>query len=319
MTTNRTIPEAAAFLLAHDHYSILTHRRPDGDTVGCAIALCRGLRTLGKDAAIYRNPQFTPRYLPYLAGLTCEEAAGVVVAVDVATAGLFPMGFSGEVDFCIDHHSSNSGYAAQSLVEGERASCGEILFDLLLAMGVAVDQDMADALYIAVTTDTGCFRYSNTTAGTLRTAADLIDCGADAVSLNRTLFEIKSRARFRLEAYLTEGMRLYAGGKIGVCTLPEAEKLRMGVTEDDADAIAGFARDLEGVEIGAMLRDLPDNQCKISLRTDNRLYDASEICKLLGGGGHSAAAGATVSGSLEDGRRAILQAIEQTTGLQVDA
>lgn len=105
-------------------------------------------------------------------------------------------------------------------------------------------------------------------------------------------------------SYLTEGMRLYAGGKIGVCALPETEKLRMGVTEDDADAIAGFARDLEGVEIGVMLRDLPDNQCKISLRTDNRLHDASAICRRLGGGGHSAAAGATVSGTLEDGRRA---------------
>ena len=149
--------------------------------------------------------------------------------------------------------------------------------------------------------------------------SNLKDCGADTVGLNRTLFEIKSRARFRLEAYLTEGMRLYAGGKIGVCALPETDKLRMGVTEDDADAITGFARDLEGVEIGVMLRDLPDNQCKISLRTDNRLHDASAICRRLGGGGHSAAAGATVSGTLEDGRRAILGAIAQETGLQVDA
>lgn len=317
--TNLTISEAAAFLLEQECCTILTHRRPDGDTVGSAIALCRGLRAMGKEAVIYENPQFTPRYLPYLAGLTGREVRGTVVAVDIAAEGLFPMGFSGAVDLCIDHHGSNSGYAARGHVEGDRAACGEIIYDLLRAMDVTVDKAMADALYIAVTTDTGCFRYSNTTAATLRTAADLKDCGADTVGLNRTLFEIKSRARFRLEAYLTGGMRLYAGGKIGVCTLPEAEKLRMGVTEDDADAIAGFARDLEGVEIGVMLRDLPDNQCKISLRTDDRLHDASAICRRLGGGGHSAAAGATVPGTLEDGRRAILGAIAQETGLQVDA
>ena len=317
--TNLMISETAAFLLEQECCTILTHRRPDGDTVGSAIALCRGLRALGKEAVIYENPQFTPRYLPYLAGLTGREVRGTVVAVDIAAEGLFPMGFSGVVDLCIDHHGSNSGYAARGHVEGDRAACGEILYDVLRAMDVTVDKAMADALYIAITTDTGCFRYSNTTAATLRTAADLKDCGADTVGLNRMLFEIKSRARFRLEAYLTEGMRLYAGGKIGVCTLPEAEKLRMGVTEDDADSIAGFARDLEGVEIGVMLRDLPDNQCKISLRTDNRLHDASAICRRLGGGGHSAAAGATVSGTLEDGRRAILGAIAQETGLQVDA
>ena len=316
--TNLTISETAAFLREQACCTILTHRRPDGDTVGCAIALCRGLRALGREAVIYENPQFTPRYLPYLAGLTGREVRGTVVAVDIAAEGLFPMGFAGAVDLCIDHHGSNSGYAARGHVEGDRAACGEILYDVLRAMGVTVDKTMADALYIAITTDTGCFRYSNTTAATLRTAADLKDCGADTVGLNRTLFEIKSRARFRLEAYLTEGMRLYAGGKIGVCALPEAEKLRMGVTEDDADAIAGFARDLEGVEIGVMLRDLPDNQCKISLRTDNRLHDASAICRRLGGGGHSAAAGATVSGTLEDGRRAILGAIAQETGLQVN-
>lgn len=314
-----TIAETAAFLRAQEACTILTHRRPDGDTVGCAIALCRGLRALGKEAVIYENPQFTPRYLPYLAGLTGGEVRGTVVAVDIAAEGLFPMGFSGAVGLCIDHHGSNSGYAVRGHVEGDRAACGEIIYYVLRAMDVTVDKAMADALYIAITTDTGCFRYSNTTAATLRTAADLKDCGADTVGLNRTLFEIKSRARFRLEAYLTDGMRLYAGGKIGVCTLPEAEKLRMGVTEDDADAIAGFARDLEGVEIGVMLRDLPDSQCKISLRTDDRLYDASAICRRLGGGGHSAAAGATVPGTLEDGRRAILGAIAQETGLQVDA
>lgn len=311
-----TIPAMAAALLAEDNYTILTHRRPDGDTVGCAIALCRGLRSLGKNVWIWENPQFTPRYLPYLSGLTAKAVSGTVVAVDTASEGLYPQGFEGHAQFCIDHHGSNTRYANQLLVEGDRAACGEIIFDLLCALGVQPDKDIADALYIAISTDTGCFRYSNTTAGTLRTAASLMEWGADTVSLNRILFELKSRPRMLLEAYLSETMTLHAHGKIGVCMLPEKEKQRLGVGEDDADAISGFARNLESVEIGVMLRDLPDNQCKISLRTDNRRYDASKICQLLGGGGHSAAAGATVAGSLEDGRAIILDTIQTATGLQ---
>lgn len=319
MTKNLTIAETAAFLKGRDGFTILTHRRPDGDTVGCAIALCRGLRAMGKQAVILENPQFTPRYLPYLEGLTGPKRGENVVAVDTASDSLFPLGFSGTVDLSIDHHGSNTGYAVRSHVEGERAACGEILFDLLRELGTEISREMADALYIAIATDTGCFRYSNTTAGTLRTAAALVDCGADTTALNRVLFEVKSWARLQLEAFLTENMRLYAGGRIGVCILPEKEKTRLGATEDDADAIAGFARKLEGVDIGVMLRDLPGNQCKISLRTDDRQYNASGICALLGGGGHSAAAGATVPGSLEDGRKAILGAISRATGLQVDA
>ena len=316
---NLTIRETAEFLLQHDNYTILTHRRPDGDTVGCSVALCRGLRKLGKTAHIYENPQFTPRYLPYLQGLTAAEIGGTVISVDIASEGLYPNGFSGEVAMLIDHHGSNSGFAAEGLVMAHRAACGEILLEVLEEMGAEVDSDMADALYIAISTDTGCFRYSNTTANTLRAAAKLMECGADTVSLNRMLFEVKSRARFQLEAYLTEGMQLYAGGKVGVCTLPLAEMQRMGVTEDDADSIAGFARNLEGVRIGALIRDLPDGKSKISLRTDDRLYSASEICAVLGGGGHAAAAGASIDGTMEDCLRELLRAIEEKTGLQVKA
>ena len=145
-----------------------------------------------------------------------------------------------------------------------------------------------------------------------------MECGADTAAMNHRLFEVKTRARFALEAYLTETMRLYGGGKIGICQLPEAEKIRMGVTEDDADSIAGFARDLEGVEIAALLRDLPDAQCKISLRTDAQRWDASAICARLGGGGHRGAAGATVPGSIADGRRALLGAITAVTGLPIE-
>ena len=145
-----TLNELAQALGAGDSYTILTHRRPDGDTVGCAIALCRALRALGKTAVILENPQFTPRYLPYLAGLTGPALpGGTFVAVDIASERLYPLGFSGPVDLCLDHHGSNSGFAARGHVEGDRAACGELVLELLHALGVPVDKTMADALYIA--------------------------------------------------------------------------------------------------------------------------------------------------------------------------
>ena len=134
-----TVSEAAAFLQAHDNYVILTHRRPDGDTVGCAAALCGGLRALGKTAAILENPQFTPKFRPYLEGLTCEALPenACIVAVDIASERIFAYNaaeLTERVALLIDHHGRNSAYAAQGLVDAGAAACGEIVLDVLNAL-----------------------------------------------------------------------------------------------------------------------------------------------------------------------------------------
>lgn len=161
-----TLNETAAFLLANDDYVILTHRRPDGDTIGCAAALCGGLRRLGKRASVLENPQFTEKYRFLLEGLTCPElyASACVLSVDVAAESQLPYGLPEcAVELLIDHHERNSGYALQGYVEPEAAACGEIVLRLLQEMQVPADRKVAEALYVAVSTDTGCFRYSNTT------------------------------------------------------------------------------------------------------------------------------------------------------------
>ena len=147
----KTVEEAARWLLARDHYLILTHRRPDGDAVGCAIALCLGLRSIGKDAWIWENPQFTPRYAPRLAGLTRQDVPqdAVLVAVDMASEGLLPFGgeqFAGKTRLCLDHHPSNTGYAAETLVQPECGGCGELIWDLLLALKAEITPAMAEAV-----------------------------------------------------------------------------------------------------------------------------------------------------------------------------
>ena len=234
---------------------ILTHRRPDGDAVGSASALCRGLRQLGKTAFVLDNPELTEKYRPYLEGLTCDAIGpdDTIIAVDVAAEDMYSRGLTlpRPIDLAIDHHASNSGYAKTSLVRPERAACGEIVFDVLRELGVALTLPIAEALYVAVSTDTGCFRHSNVTANTFRVAAALLEAGVDAYPINRRMFELKRFARLKLEAYLTETMRFYAGGRIGVCGIPADIRERLGLTEDDVDDISGFARMIEGVELAA--------------------------------------------------------------------
>lgn len=309
-----TLSEVAEFLLHNDNYVIMTHRRPDGDTIGCAAALCGGLRKLGKSAWVFENPQFTPKYRPYLENLTTEAIAenACVVSVDIATEHLMPLSagsYVNRVELLIDHHGTNSGFAAMGYVRAEAAACGEIVLDLLKQMNVEIDPTIAEALYLAISTDTGCFRFSNVTAQTLRAAAYCKECGADAFAINQTMFMTKRIARLRLEAYLTETTEFLADGLVAISMLPNVIRRELGITEDDIDDISGFGREIDGVGIAVMVRQEGEN-AKISVRTSPN-YDAAAICARLGGGGHKAAAGATVSGGIDDAKSAVLQVLAQ--------
>ena len=311
----RTVQEAAAWLQQRDNYLILTHRRPDGDAVGCAISLCLGLRSLGKTAQIWANPQFTPRYAHRLAGLTTYQVpeGACIISVDMATETLLPLNgaqFAGKILLSLDHHPSNTGYAGESLVLSECAGCGELIWDLLEELDVEITPAMAEAVYIAISTDTGCFRFANTTAHTFHTAAKTVERGADIAPINRELFEIKTKGRLRLEARLMTNMEFYADGKVAICCLPQKWVEELEVSEDDLDSISGFARTIDGVSVGVMIRDSEPGRAKMSVRTAAG-YNASAYCGKLGGGGHAAAAGCSIPGTLEDGKAAILQVLRE--------
>lgn len=307
--------KTADFLRQHDNYLILNHCRPDGDAVGCAAALCRGLRAMGKSAWIWKNPQTTARYQPYLEGLEreTEQDNATIISVDMATENLLPIngkGFSGRVLYSIDHHISNEHYAAETDVRPECAACGEVILELLRALEVEITKEIAEALYLAISTDTGCFQYSNVTPQTIRAAADLKETGINTYAINKVMFGTKSRARLALEAALIQGAEFYADGKVAVCCLTDAMMASAGATEDDADDISGFPRGIEGVSLGVMVREM-GAEAKISLRGGEE-HNASAICAALGGGGHKAAAGATVKGSVEEGKAMILKAISDS-------
>ena len=313
-----TIAEAAAFLRSCDNVLILTHIRPDGDTVGCAAGLCIALRQLGKTAHVLHDPGTSGIFTPYLDGLTIEGGwqPDTVVAVDIAAASMFhdaALPYRGRVDLTIDHHPSQEFYARETCLDGSRASCGEIIYDILRQWG-PVSREAALPLYVAVSTDCGCFVYNNTNAACHRTAAELMETGIDFYNANRRHFRTKSFKRLQLESMLTQGMELHDGGEIAVVTLTLDMMAKLDAKEEDVDNISAFVGQIEGVKTGVTVRQLTPTQCKISLRTDPGDLNASHICALLGGGGHAAAAGATVDGSPEETKAAILAAIRKTQG-----
>lgn len=309
-----TLNEVAAWLSERDHYVILTHRRPDGDTIGSAAALCRGLRSLGKQAWILCNPQFTPKFAPFLDGLTIDAVPynSHLLSVDIAAEGLLPLngeGLGNRIELLVDHHGSNNGFAKMGYVDPTAAACGEIILELLGRMEVEPDPAIGEALYVAISTDTGCFRYSNTTANTLMAAATCKNWGADTFTINRVFFMTKRPARLKLDAYLTNTTVFHKDGVVAVSEIPNEIREELALTPDDIDDISGFGREIEGVEIAVMLREESDG-AKISVRTSPN-YDASAICAKLGGGGHKAAAGATVPGGIQEAKEAVLRVLAE--------
>ena len=186
----------------------------------------------------------------------------------------------------------------------------KLIYDIAGLLG-PVTREMAVPLYVAVSTDTGCFVYGNTTADTHRTAAALMETGIPAAELNKRHFRTKTLKRLRIESRIVEGMELFDGGETAVAAVDLAMVAQLGADERDLEDIASFVGQVEGVKNAITIRELRPGTCKLSLRTDPEVLNASRVCALLGGGGHAAASGATVEGSVEEAKRAILWAIEQ--------
>ena len=315
MTTTMNINDCIDYLKAHDGYLIVTHIRPDGDTLGCAAALCHTLRRMGKTAYILKNPELMRSYEAWIAPFHAPEdfAAETVVAVDMAAESVFPIGFDRHVDLCIDHHATNSGYADHVCCEPEDAACGELVLKLVKGLVGGLDRETADYLYIAVSTDTGCFVYANTTADTHRAAAELIEAGADMKSLNVKLFRTFSYSRVLLESMIYGGLRRYHNGEINVATVTLDMMEKAGATEDDCDDLASLAGRVEGNRVSCTIRQMGPGECKISLRS-GEFFDSAAVCALHGGGGHRMAAGCTVLETPERAREILVREIEEAMG-----
>ena len=311
-----TSKEIAAFLRAHDRFLILTHRRPDGDTIGCAAALGTMLRQMGKRAGVLYNRETTEHFAPYIEDLWVADDFDyeTVVSVDLAALSLFPDNaeqFKSRVDLAIDHHPSYEHFAKLDCVRPECAACGEILYEIAAELG-QLTPAVALPLYVAVSTDTGCFVYSNVTANTHRVAAALLETGIDYRAANKLHFRTKSRKRLALEGELLRTMEFYDENRVVVVALSQDLQRRLDLSEADMEDISALGGVVEGADCSVTMKETKDGAWKISLRTGARV-NATRACALLGGGGHRAASGCIVEHeTLDAAKKRILDAIAQT-------
>ena len=306
-----TLRESVDFLREHDRFLILTHIRPDGDTLGSAAALCHALRRMGKTASLFYNVDTTDKYAPFMADYWAAEdyAYETVVSVDLADARMFPKGFEGAVDLAFDHHPNGGAYAARRIVWHHRSSCGELILAVLEEIG-GVTAEEADFLYMAVSTDTGCFVYANVNADTFHAAGRLLDLGARAPYLNNLLFRTKRRARLLLEGYIYSTLRSYRNDQlnIAVITLDMLEKA--GAVESDCEDLAGLAGLVAGSRVSVTVREIRPGHSKVSMRSDGSV-SCTEVCQRFGGGGHLMASGCELDLSGEETAEALRAAIEE--------
>jgi phosphoesterase RecJ-like protein len=247
-------------------------------------------------------------------GLSDEDfEPELIAAVDVADIKLlgkeYEGKYQGRIQLCIDHHGSNMLYADKVWLEPESASTAEMIFLLLKEMGAQITPKIASCLFTGVSTDTGCFRFSNTTVRTFEIAAELSKLGADTYNIIQVFFETKTKTYAALERLALEGMRLYCDDRCALICVTQDMYKRSGSNESETDRLANLPRQIEGVLVGVTMRELKDGGFKASVRTHGDI-NASEICGRLGGGGHVGAAGCTLYGTKQQAINSLLKEIQ---------
>ncbi len=307
-----TLEQTAKLLLDADNILLLCHQYPDGDTIGSAAGLCLALQRLGKHIRIACNDPFPPKYAYMTAPITVQDfVPDFICAVDVADNKLLGADmqvYADKIDLCIDHHGTNTDYAKQVLLNAEDAATAMLIFRLLEPLGVQLDSEIAACLYTGIVTDTGCFKYGNTTALTHHIAADCMETGIPYAMINRVMFDTKSRARIELERHALDGISFYFNGRVAIMAITNEMIVQSGAVEDDLEGLPPLPRQIEGVWVGVTLRERADGGFKVSMRTGEHA-NASALCGLLGGGGHAAAAGCRIDLPLQEAVDKLVQVI----------
>lgn len=310
-----TAAAAADLLRQADRILILMHQYPDGDTIGCGYALCRALQAMGKQARTACSDAIPQKYGYMTAGVEQPDfEPALIVAVDVADPQLLGsrlQPLAEQVKLCIDHHGSNKQYAEHLLLDADSAAAAMLILQVIEALGVPLDQGIAECLYTGIATDTGCFKYANTDAAAHRAAARMIEAGARIEMINREMFDIKSRARVELERLALDSMEFHCRGRVAFMTITNHMAAVSGAVENDMEGLAPIPRQIEGVWVGVTLRQKADGGFKVSVRTGTHA-DASAICAKLGGGGHMRAAGCSPQGDERVVVRKLLEVIRET-------
>ena len=298
---NNSLSEIAAFLKGQQQLTLLCHVRPDGDTLGSAFGLAHLLEKMGKEVQVLCTDQVSPRY-QFLSGgkaTLTGKIRGALCCIDIASpdmAGSFKEAAL-SADLVIDHHPTNPYYGKLNYIDPKAGATGEIMVALSEMLG-GLDRFAAEAFYTAIATDTGCFKYGNTTRNTHLMAARLMETEADITTLNKWLFQTKSRAEFEINRLAMETIRYYADGAIVSMLISGEMQEKTGAGPDEMEAISALPIQMEGVVAAATFKETAPGYYKVSLRTTGILHGGN-LCAHFGGGGHAMAAGCSMEGDYE--------------------
>ena len=313
------LQDAVRFLRTHDDILLIAHVSPDGDTLGSSFALYGALLELGKHAQVVCEDPVPAIYhfLPFSDQLITPEKARpaeAVICIDCAdlarTGRCEPLFQAANATLNIDHHGTNDRFAEVNYVQKAGAT-GELIFNVIASLKIRLNKNIASCLYAAITTDTGNFSYSNTTPDTMRIAADILDTGIDLPYLNRCLpVRTVPFHKLKLHALAVDKTQLYEFGRIGISYLTLEDIRSCGATNEDTEGIIDSIRDVDTVEVAAMLRESEDGLIRVSLRGKS-CADVSKIATRFGGGGHRLAAGCTLQPPVERAAEEILDAAKE--------
>ena len=303
-----TITEISSQILKLNKVLIFSHNRPDGDTVGSATALRLALLKLGKQVDLVCDTDIPEKFF-IVKGANCylrtekvSDTYDGFIAVDCSTSSMFNGAYNlftkNKNNFNIDHHVSNTKYAKYNCVE-DKASCSEILLDVIESLDVEIDEDIANCLLLGIVTDTGNFAHSNVTAKTLEYASKLVYKGANLHLISQKMFKDQSRARATLYARTMSNIRYYLDDAVGIITITKKDLQECNAVDTMTEGFIDFPLTVRTVEVAISILEVGDKRYKISFRSKGKV-NVNEIASIYGGGGHVLASGAMLNGYLED-------------------
>ena len=316
--SNATFAQIGSALRESQRVVLLSHVRPDGDAFGSQLALALSLRQLEHDVTVWNEDGLLEKY-SFLPGskLLAKPDAGpqhfdLAVALDTAVQsrlGSAADSVTADKWINIDHHPTNPRYGDLVYIDPAAPATGQILFELLVAEQLPLDREIAENLFVAISTDTGSFQYPNTTARTFEIGAELLKRGVDVGRVSQLLYESYPRRRVELLRDLLGTMRVESDGKVAAFSLSLAVARRLDVKPEDNEGLIDHLRAIEGIVVAVFFEELPEEKVRVSMRSKNDAADVAAICAQFGGGGHKLAAGARVRGRLAEVEARVLKAI----------
>lgn len=311
---------AIELIMKSNSIYIASHVNPDGDNIGSTLALTLALKKKNKDVIpllvgdIPSDYKFLPRldlYSDHSENLNPIDLFIALDSGDIERLGKNkPLLDISKNIINIDHHVSNTNFGMINLVDEQASSTGEIIYQLIKAMGIEIDIDIATCLYTAISTDTGSFIYDNVTANTHEIIAELIKVGFDKKNVNIQLYSSRSMEKTKLFITVLSTLKLYQDNKIAVVHVTQQMLEETGTTLDDSEGIISFVREIESVEVACILKESEESKIKISMRS-KRYINVAEIAGNFSGGGHVRAAGGTIYENIQDAETIIVNKIKE--------